>query len=185
MLFDFLLFKQGNWLFNHVCFICSTLIPTFLDICKQCFFFFFFNIWSQLSLPIPQMSQESFPEDELFSALACRCWLCIDEMWRHASYWAISPDISTVSHNWAALCNVGHLRSLYSLECRVIQLKLVTSGRGCSHPLVGPKRAEGVSHEGRQLLVVPQTLTAGQDGAGVHLQQMGQNITRTRRSLFL
>lgn len=65
------------------------------------------------------------------------------------------------------------LGSFYSLERGVVQLKLVTSGRGRSHPLVGPKRADGVGHEGEQFLVVPQTLTAGQDGAGPRLQHMG------------
>ena len=51
------------------------------------------KIWSQLNLPFPQMSQEPFPEDKLFSAHA---WLLlrIDKMWRRASHWAASPDRS-------------------------------------------------------------------------------------------
>ncbi|TNN72681.1 hypothetical protein EYF80_017130 [Liparis tanakae] len=56
----------------------------------------------------------------------------------------------------------------------VVQLKLVTSGCGCSDPLVGPKRTHGMRHKREQFLVVPQTLTAGQDGASTHLQYMGQ-----------
>ena len=85
------------------------------------------------------------------------------------SYWAISPDISTVSHNWAVPCSADHLRSLYSLERRVVQLELVAPGSGGPHPLVAPERTESVGHEGKQLLVVPQTLAAGQDGTSVHL----------------
>ena len=63
------------------------------------------------------------------------------------------------------------LRSFfYSLECRVVQLKLVTPGRGSSDALVGPEGAESMRQERKQLLVVPKTLSAGQDGAGMHLQ---------------
>lgn len=64
----------------------------------------------------------------------------------------------------------GLLRSLHSLKCRVVQLILMSPGCSCSHPLIGPKCTESVSHEGEQLLVLPQTLAAGEDGARVHLK---------------
>ncbi len=63
--FDFWLIKQENCVFNHVCFICSTLTPTFSGY-LQTLLFNLLLIKSHIS----QMSQESSPEDKLFSALA-------------------------------------------------------------------------------------------------------------------
>lgn len=60
-------------------------------------------------------------------------------------------------------------RRSYSLQRRVVQLKLVTSGRGRSKAVVGPEGAEGVGHKREQFLVLSKTLAAGEDGAGVHL----------------
>lgn len=60
-------------------------------------------------------------------------------------------------------------RPPYSLQRGVVQIKLVTPGRRRSKPEVGPEGAESVGQEREQLLVVSETLTTGQDGAGVHL----------------
>lgn len=71
----------------------------------------------------------------------------------------ISPDIFVVIRP----------RRSYSLQGGVVQLKLVTSGRGRSKPVVGPEGAKSVGHKRQQFLVISKTLTAGEDGAGVHL----------------
>ena len=163
MLFDSLN-KKTNSLIMSVSSSPSS-IPTFLDGCKQCFFL----IWSQISLQFHKCQRNHFLKMSYSQHLLHCCFVLI-RLTTHFLL-AISPDISTVSHNWAVLSSMDHLRLFYSLECRVVQLKLVTSGRGCSHAMVGPECTESVSHERKQLLVVPQTLTAGQDGAGVHLQE--------------
>lgn len=95
------------------------------------------------------MSQDSPPKQELLRAtdvlVTRQC----------------PPDISILHRDRAA--------EIYSLQRRVVQLKLVTSSHGRSKPLVGPEGAESVGQEREQLLVVSKTLVTGEDGAGMHL----------------
>lgn len=87
--------------------------------------------------------------------------MCGGAIQGHRCTWnrAISPDISVVIRP----------RRSYSLQRRVVQLKLVTSCRSRSEAVVRPEGAEGVGHKREQFLVLSETLTAGEDGAGVHL----------------
>ena len=56
-------------------------------------------------------------------------------------------------------------------------MELVAPGRGRPHPLVGPQGAEGVAQEGDQRLVLPHTLSTGQQGARVHLNIQATTAT--------
>lgn len=150
----------------------SSLIHIFIDVCKQCFL-----ISSQLR-PRSLNVTGIISCRELFSALALLLHY-IDKIWRHTYYWAISLDIFTVNCNWVALSSVDHLRSFYSLKCRVVQLKLVSSGCCCTNSLVSPKGTESVSHERKQVLVISYTLAAGQEGTGVHLSETNMVTTNS------
>lgn len=80
-----------------------------------------------------------------------------------------TPVFALISDNWSTLSSIKELKPFYSLERRVIQFKLIASSCSRSHPMVGPESTESVGHKGEQLLVIAQTLTAGQDRPGMDL----------------
>lgn len=107
------------------------------------------------------MSQDSPPKRELFTATD-----------------------ALATRQFPSFIGTGPRRP-YSLQRRVVQLKLLTSSRGRSKPLVGAEGTESVGHEREQLLVVSKTLVTGEDGAGVHLEIITQDPSHTDNVLPL